>query len=171
MFRIDADDLSWINGSPDDPSDHCLHGHAVAKVGERTLEYNATVSATALYLLKSLTEDHIAGKDLQMLPCCGFSIYADDDLQNVTIVGCNSGIDWSVLHEGDEVRIVLEDGYSVTVPHDEYRREVFAFADKIEAFYDACSPKEDREDEFEQAGYTAFWREWHKRRDAHSPVG
>lgn len=57
MFRIDADHLGWINTGKDDREDLCLHGRAVVCIGERTLEYYATVSATALYLLKTLTED------------------------------------------------------------------------------------------------------------------
>ena len=61
--------------SKDDADDLCLHGHAVAYIGNRKLEYECTVSATALYLLKSLTEDHIMCEDNQILPCCGFLIF------------------------------------------------------------------------------------------------
>lgn len=75
FFSISATDLKWINGSKDDPEDLCLHGHAIAVIGNRKLEYDATISATALYLLKSLTEDHIIHDDNQMLPCCGFSLF------------------------------------------------------------------------------------------------
>ena len=57
QFKIDATDLTWLDDPVNDPQDHCLHGHAVAQIGERTVEYTCTVSATALYLLKTLTED------------------------------------------------------------------------------------------------------------------
>ena len=70
-FMIDTTKLYWIDGSADDPEDLCLHGHAIADFGEERLEYDCTVSATALYLLKTLTEDHIIYEDKQLLPCCG----------------------------------------------------------------------------------------------------
>ena len=163
-FEIEATRLAWINGAEDDPTDLCLHGFARARIGARGLEYDATVSATALYLLKTLTEDHILHADNQMLPCCGSFMIPDAGLNNVKIVGCDHGIDWSVLHEGERVRLVLEDGYEASVPLAAYRAEVCRFADEIEAFYEACSPKQMPEDKFEQDGYTAFWNEWHRRR-------
>ena len=58
-FHIDATKLCWIDGSKDNPEDRCLHGHAVAYIGREKLEYDCTVSATALFLLKTLTENHI----------------------------------------------------------------------------------------------------------------
>lgn len=164
MFRIDADHLGWINTGKDDREDLCLHGRAVVCIGERTLEYYATVSATALYLLKTLAEDHIIYEDNQMLPCCGFFMIADDTLENVTISGCPNGIDWSVIHRGEMIHLILEDGYELTLPFNEYRKEVLQFADKIETFYQSSLPKILPEDEFECNGYLAFWNEWHRRR-------
>ena len=52
-FSIYADNLTWINDNKDDPEDLCLHGHAVVIIGNHKLEYEATVSATALYLLNT----------------------------------------------------------------------------------------------------------------------
>ncbi len=75
IFKMDVDNLRWLDASKDDADDLCLHGHAVAYIGNRKLEYECTVSATALYLLKSLTEDHIMCEDNQILPCCGFLIF------------------------------------------------------------------------------------------------
>ena len=66
-FRIDADNFCWIDGSADNADDLCLHGHAIVCVGDEQLEFDATVSATALYLLKTLTEEHIIHKELQIL--------------------------------------------------------------------------------------------------------
>ena len=164
MFEIDADNLYWINGQPDDPTDLCLHGHAVAYIGNEKVEYNATVSATALYLLKTLTEDHIIYDSNQMLPCCGHWIIADDNLENVDICGCPNGVDWSVIHDGNFVKLILESGYEVMVPLSDYREEVYRFADKIEAFYRSCREKIIPENEFDRNGYIAFWNEWHRRR-------
>lgn len=50
IFKIDVDNLTWIGGQVNDAEDLCLHGHAVAIIGDKKLEYDATVSATALYL-------------------------------------------------------------------------------------------------------------------------
>ena len=68
-FLVDVTDLYWIDGSADNADDLCLHGHAIVYIGNERLEFDATVSATALYLLKTLTEEHIIHEDNQMLPC------------------------------------------------------------------------------------------------------
>ena len=149
-FKITAEDLTWLDDPVNDPQDHCLHGHAVAQIGERTVEYTCTVSATALYLLKTLTEDHAIGQDNQLLPCCGHFLIASEDLMNTTIIGCDYGEDWSVEHSGDHVILTLKDGYQVSVPIDEYRAEVYRFADKIEAYYNSCPPREEHTDEFKK---------------------
>lgn len=115
-FQIAATKFYWINGEADDPEDLCLHGHVVVSIGDRHLEDNCTVSATALYLLKSLTEDHIAGEDIQLLPCCGHFYMPDEGLENVIISGCDNGTDWTVIHSGNSVILTLEDGMAVTVP-------------------------------------------------------
>lgn len=163
-FTINATDLQWINGKKDDPNDLCLHGHAVVNIAGRVLEYTATVSATALYLLKTLTEDHIIKQDNQMLPCCGNTLIADEELNNISISGCDNGIDWSVRHEGDVVVIELEDGTKDSIPIDVYTDEVFRFVDMIEDFYNTSMAKVVPDDDFERNGYTAFWNEWHRRR-------
>ena len=164
-FKIDACNFSWIN-SMDDPNDLCLHGHATAIINGKKLEYDATVSAAALYLLKSLTENHIINEELQMFPCCGHFCVPNEDLSEVDIIGCNSGIDWTVLHENGRIKIILEDGETTFIELDEYKKEVFAFADKVEAFYKVCSHKILPKDKFNKNGYLAFWNEWHRRRTA-----
>ena len=164
-FSIDAADFKWIDGNKDDPEDLCLHGKATAYIGKEKLEYYAAVSATALYLLKTLTENHIMGTDNQMLPCCGFFFIANDTLDNVTISGCSNGVDWSVIHNDDFVILKTEDGTEETVSIEHYKNEVFRFADKIETFYNSCTPKKIPDDEFERNGYIAFWNEWHRRRE------
>lgn len=165
-FRIDATELCWIDGSADNADDLCLHGHTIVSIGKERLEYDATVSATALYLLKTLTEEHIIYEDNQMLPCCGHWIVPDENLENVTICGCNEGIDWTVKHSGSDVILILESGTETAVPLEEYRQEVYQFADKIEDYYKRCSPKNVSSGEFEYDGYLAFWNEWHRRRNA-----
>ena len=164
MFSIEVSNLHWIEGV-DEREDLCLHGDAVVLIGHERLEYQeATVSATALYLLKSLSEDHIIYKSIQMLPCCGFTMFADDALSSVEISGCPNGVDWSVIHGEDCIWLVTESGNKTTIPMDEYRKTVFAFADQIEAFYRNSADKKLPRDKFDRDGYIAFWNEWKARR-------
>lgn len=164
MFSIDVSNLHWLEGV-DEKEDLCLHGDAVVWIGGERLEYQeATVSATALYLLKSLSEDHIINQSIQMLPCCGFTMFANDSLSAVEISGCPNGVDWSTIHGEDCVLIVTESGNKTTIPMDEYRKTVFAFADEIEAFYRNSAAKTLPRDKFDRNGYLAFWNEWRARR-------
>lgn len=168
-FYITATDLEWINGEKDNPKDLCLHGHAVAKIGNEILEYDATVSATALYLLKTITEDHIMYEDNQMLPCCGHSMFLKEDGSgDVLICGCTNGIDWSVIHNKEDVKIITEFGNEIVISLDEYKKEVFKFADLIENFYNNCTEKILPKDTFERNVYIAFWKEWHRRRNCNN---
>ena len=106
VFKIDVKDFVWIDDSQDDPNDLCLHGTVNVTIGEERFQFGTTVSAAALYMLKSLTEDHLADDVIQMLPCCGHFIIANEDLTEVVITGCGMGIDWKVLHSGDNVKLV-----------------------------------------------------------------
>lgn len=164
VFKIEVRNLAWINGDQDDPNDLCLHGTVNVIIGEEIFEFEATVSAAALYMLKSLTEDHLADDVIQMLPCCGHFMIANDDLTEVVITGCGMGIDWKVLRSGDYVKLITETGNETIVTMEAYKSEVFHFADQVEAYYNQCSPKILPEDAFVQNGYAAFWNEWHRRR-------
>jgi len=172
MFSIEAYDFHWLE-TLDGCEDLCLHARVVANIGDECIEYkDCTVSATALYLLKSLTDDHIAGKSgIQMLPCCGHFMIPNDDLSEVAIIGCPNGVDWSVIHEGEYgeygeyVRIVTESGKSVRIHINDYKNEVFAFADTVEVFYKASEDKT-FSDEFDKNAFTAFWNEWSRRRNS-----
>ena len=84
VFKIKADKFEWIGGAADDPQDRCLHGHVTVQFGDTVLEDLGTVSATALYLLKTLSEDKImAPYDIQMIPCCGHFLIANNELTEV----------------------------------------------------------------------------------------
>ena len=164
-FFINATNMEWIDGSKDNPEDLCLHGYVTVNIGNQKLETYATISATALYLLKSLTENHIINEDNQMLPCCGHSFLPNKTLDNVTICGCPNGVDWTIIHNEDNVIIELEDGTKESIFINDYKSEVFRFVDMIEKFYNSCSPKVLPEDKFEKEGYIAFWNEWRRRRN------
>lgn len=164
VFQIDVTELGWIDSDKDDPQDLCCHGKVTARIGAEQLEDYGTVSASALYLLKSLTEDHHTGNDNQMIPCCGHFLVANDTLTQVEIIGCPYGTDWEVEHVPGGVRITTEGGAETFVPMEEYREEVFRFADKVRAYYDQCAPKILPENEYNRNGYIAFWNEWSRRR-------
>lgn len=164
MFKIDVTDFEWINGPEDDPNDLCLHGKVTAYIGDEILEDHGTVSASALYLLRSLTEDHQTGQMMQMIPCCGHFMVANEDLTEVYVDGCPNGTDWKVEQVSGGVKITTDSGRETFVPTDTYRAEVFRFADQVERYYAACLPKKPRDD-FQQKGYTALWNEWHRRRN------
>ena len=72
MFNIDVSDMYWVT-KKDDPDDLCAHGEMSAIIGDETLTFNGTVSATAIYLLKTLTENRTFEDKNQMMPCCGNS--------------------------------------------------------------------------------------------------
>ena len=160
MFKIKVSNLHWIEGG-DPAEDLCLHGDVTAIIGDDVLQYDdATVSSSALYLLKSIKEDHKIYESNQMIPCCGFVMIANASLSRVDICGCPDGVDWSVLHENDDVILITETGKRTVIPIDEYRKTVFAFADEIESFYNSAQNKIIPEDEFDRNGYIAFWNEW-----------
>ncbi len=167
IFKIDADHFGWIRGPEDDPDDRCLHGHVTVQIGDTVMDGYGTVSATALYLLKSLTQNKIMNQhDIQMVPCCGHFLIANKDMSEVTISGCDHGMDWSVLHQNGGIKLVLPSGEGVWISMQEYRAEVLRFADKVERYYLTCKPKVIPADEFDRNGYSTFWKEWHRRYDA-----
>ena len=105
----------------------------------------------------------MAEYDIQMIPCCGHTLIANDDLTEVQISGCDTGTDWSTIHDGDTVRFVLPTGQEEVVSLRDYQYAVLDFADRVKRFYDVCTPKVIPEDEFDRNGYIAFWNEWNRR--------
>lgn len=164
MFRIEIHKLYWINDTVDDPNDLCLHGDVTVVIGDEIYNESCTVSSTALYMLKSLSSNHIINENNQMLPCCGHTLIPNDDFDTVLISGCRNGVDWSVVHEGTKVKIITSTGKTTYIDFNEYKMIVFRFVDDIEAFYLQCSQKS-MSSEFIPGCYKAFWNEWHRRRN------
>lgn len=178
IFELDVCEFEWIDGAKDDPEDKCLHGRVIAQIGSQSIDYCCTVSAAALYFLRTLTENHFAGEGDagQMLPCCGHFMVADQTLENVWIGSCMYGIDFDIVHDGETIEITFFENANdvgnreeliisekARVPLSEYWEKVLKFADKVEAYYNSCKPKV-LKDDFERDAYTAFWNEWHRRR-------
>lgn len=158
MFKLQATNLRWLE-TTETTQDLCLHGDVQVAMGDETFTYeNATVSASAFYLLRSLKRDHVMNRmGIQLVPCCGFDLYIWEG--QLMITGCPNGLDWSVLHEDGHIRLVSPTDCETFISFEEYRTAVYAYADEIQAFYENSREKVFRDEEDREA-YAAFWREW-----------
>src|SRR5438876_11685661 len=83
------------------PADLCAHSPVQLLVnGAPIVTPEAgdwTVSAAALFLLRTLTQTHNASSPVcdHLFPCCGFTMY-DVDAPDVVVQGCLSGADFAV---------------------------------------------------------------------------
>ena len=159
MIILRPTDLHWIDGSVDDPSDLCAHSGVDFQIDGDVLVRDGdwTVSAAALYLLRTLsgprTKAHGTGS--QLFPCCGNGIFEVEGQDDVLIVGCNSGIDFEVVQDGDDVLLTSEAGRQHRVSALDWRAAVCGFSDAVQAFYASSSPKLPA-DEFEQRSFQKF---------------
>ena len=95
-----------------DPEDLCLHGHAVARIAGETVEFDCAVSAAAL--LSAQVPDRgpppgQAGAGA-VLPLLRLLLHRGRDWGERGDRRCDNGADWTVLHEGENVRLILPDG-------------------------------------------------------------
>jgi hypothetical protein len=157
-------DLHWIENI-DDPTDLCAHGHIFVGIGDEVISdkngLDVTVSATALYLMRTISKNYKKGDYAsQLLPCCGYFVNADYNKNSVEICGCPSGIDWTNIHTDDStVKHVSAGGKKATIGLDLYKEMVLDFADQVENFYNKSLPKAIPSDDFDKKGYLAFWNE------------
>src|SRR6516165_605755 len=98
--------LRWIQGAADDPKDLCAHGDVEFRIGDGVLldpttGKDLTVSAAALYLLRTLSVPHTKDAPVgdHLFPCCGFNMYDVPGQQDVVVCGCFHGEDFEVLHQ------------------------------------------------------------------------
>jgi len=169
MFELHLTNLHWLEDEfPEHNArlDLCLHGNATAIVGDEIFEYEANVSSSGLYLLKSLTQNHIIHQNSNLLfSCCGHCIYPDDtDKKSVHTIGCPYGIDWSVIHEDEKVKIITDSGKETIISLKEYKKSVHSFCDIIEDFFNKSEKKIPPSDKLNRKYYKLFWKEWHRRR-------
>jgi hypothetical protein len=168
QFELKLLTIGWMENLPEE-EDRCAHGHVLARIGSTILSDGQrdkwTVSAAALFLLRTLTQNHTPTTPVgdQLLPCCGFTMWPDVTSDDVLLLGCPNGVDWRVEHLPDGVCLTVPAGESVVVATAEYQRAVLRFADEVYAFYQNSKPKLPPNDPEDAAGYTLFWREWHRR--------
>jgi hypothetical protein len=94
-------------------NDLCSHGTAFVQIGDEVVSSadsgNWTLTSAALLLMRSAFSDHKAGEmENQLLPCCGHFMFPDDSRNNIVVMGCPSGVDWSVTHKENFVELKTE---------------------------------------------------------------
>lgn len=165
---LQALDLHWLGGEPDDGADQCAHGKVQFSVGEQVLvtpdDGELTLSAAGLYLLRTLDADLAADDGLtdgsQLFPCCGHSVYAIEG--RCVVLGCSNGIDISVRADGETITLQRDD-VSATTRRSLWTAAVLTFAGQVHSFYDASVKRAAVDDELEAAGWRLFWEEWNER--------
>ncbi len=173
MITLQAINLRWMSDGDGSRNDQCAHGlcsfmaddvkFVVPDDGEWTL------SATALYLLRTLEFNHqVEAKVAEsnfLFPCCAFTAWVDNGKFPVVCCGCPSGLDVWVKHQGDEIELSSDKGTCI-VSRKDWTNAVTQFADQITSFYAENAPKEHIVDDGDREGWAAFWNEYNQRRSA-----
>lgn len=169
MVVLRPTNLHWINGLPDEPTDPCAHSGVEFCVEDEVLvapsQGDWAVSASALYLLRALSQSHTKESPVceHLFPCCGHSVYDIAGQEDVLIFGCPNGIDFEVVRAADDVLITGVDRREHRIPFGQWREAVCAFSDAVRSFYAASSPKQ-LVDKDEAKGFDKFMAEWSRRR-------
>jgi hypothetical protein len=157
----------WLNQTNPE-KDLCLHGGVEficngLVFSDGTIDY-WTVSAAALYFLRSLTNNHYLQPPYgnKIIPCCGFNMIDEGEDQDVQIIGCPNGIDFEILHLDNEKVKITQDSKEMRILLSDYHEAVVNFADTIETIYKNSQLKQP-EDIESTRGNIAFWREWNRR--------
>lgn len=169
MIILEPTRMHWIkDDGADDPFDLCAHSPVRFEVGDKILvapdHGDFTVSAAAIYLLRTLERNHTADAPVgdQLFPCCGHSMHDTGD-EDVWFCGCPNGIDVFITHEADgRIRLTQRDGQSSVVSMDDWCRAVSRFSDCVRAFYDDSLPRTPSDDD--AAGFSRMMTEWDGRR-------
>jgi hypothetical protein len=169
MITLVPTRLHWIkDDGADDPCDLCAHSPVRFQIDNDTLvapeEGDVTVSAAAVYLLRTLERDHTNDDRVgdQLFPCCGHAMYDTGD-EDVAICGCANGSDVYVTHVDDvNVRLTSATGKSYVVPVDEWRQATRKFSEDVLEFYDQSLPKTPADDT-DSAGFAKMMEEWKRR--------
>jgi len=161
--------LHWIKGETDDPYDLCAHSGVEFCIGDEILVSQSdgewTVSAAALYLLRTLTLPHTKDKPIgeHLFPCCGFTMWDIKGQDDVVICGCPKGANFEVVRVSDEIVLTGPCGRKYGIGFLEWRDAVCGFSDVVQSFYAASSPKQPYDEE-DAKGFKKFMAEWSRRR-------
>ena len=141
--------------------DCCIHGKIIFKIDDKLLSDDTEwcVSASAYRFLHTLFKNHFIGTEDFLIPCCGHTMIPSEDKKSVSIIGCNNGIDFDIIHEHENIIIKTTDHNEYTVSFIDYRNAVLTYAKQVEDFYKSNPPREFEKD-FDKDGYHAFMTEW-----------
>ena len=124
-FVIKLSNLCFLGEQNEAQNDLCLHGNVFIQIGDYVMDNGKedqwTVSAGALRLLRSVVENHYAGNEEHLMPCCGHFMIPSDDLQTINISGCPNGIDFTVLHKDNTVELITDRSRDI-FSFDEYKK-------------------------------------------------
>ena len=164
IFEFKIINIHWMDNS-DYRRDLCPHGKVFVKIDNEILSDNNsqdwTLSATGLYLLRSLKNDYeLFMYKNYLLPCCGFDFWLNEN-NNVSFMGCNSGIDFKIKHkENKMVKIISENNSNVIITENDFSNIVYDFITEVEMYYDNNKKRKVHKDN--KMGYKIFWEEWKK---------
>ena len=85
-----------------------------------------------------------------------------DDSDDVVIMGCPNGIDATIEHISEGVRITAECGESRIVPNAEWVDAVYNFSGAVREFYES-SAKKLPGDDVARSGFNRMLLEWKRR--------
>ena len=175
-FDIEIIRQGWIAPDLSDaPGDLCSHGDIRLEIGGQVIvsgqeEQWYTISTSALALLRTLEADHSPERPVtdneNLILHCGM----------LMMLSCPIGIEWSVTHLGDQVRlhdVVRRDsisetedvrfpGLAVDLPLGEYRQKIAAFAANAKEPF-LTGTKKTPSDSYDEELYRAFWQEYDER--------
>lgn len=103
MDRVELQigDLHWLDPASEE-EDLCLHGSFYVKIGEEVVSDETdptwTISASVLFLFRTLENGHTPEKPVSenLIPCCGFSMYKQEESEDCLVIECPNGINWTV---------------------------------------------------------------------------
>jgi len=146
-FEFKLLSLYWL-GNMNEELDLCAHGKLFVKIGDEIIcdenTSEITVSSTALYLMRTLEENY--KKDdyaSQLLPCCAFNFFAENENDDfVNIVGCPSGIDWTITHtDNKKIKHVTEKGNEAELEFKIYKKIILNLLIKLKTFTEKVNQK------------------------------
>jgi len=168
MIKLTPTQLHWMNDDgSDDPKDLCAHSPVIFEIDDHVIvkpeDGDWTVSATSIFLLRSLSRNHTSKEPVgagQIFPCCGFNIY-DVGKPEAVILGCPSGIDLEIYREENSYRIVTENNQEFCVSSNDWNKTIHDFSSAVLNFYTSSKPKEPFDEESEK-GFKLMMSEWNK---------
>ena len=165
-FEFNLIEIHWINDLPDNDEDLCAHGKVFIKINDEIVsdgKESWTISATGLYLLRSLKNNYEPMMYRNFLvPCCAMDFWLEND-GRVFFIGCPNGIDLTIRHlSNNYVEIISENGSKALIDEKEFRNIVYKFTSEIEMFYKNSPERKQLADKEVKIGFTAFWDEWYK---------